>query len=106
MAKKKRKVKRRAAAKRPLEIAFTGDVFTVFFEIDGEEVTLHADPGGGLKKTFEDFPAGTIEILLHVKGLNTTKWALLMKYDGKTVVDEKDKISGGFSRFIESVTLS
>jgi hypothetical protein len=105
MTKEKPAGKARSSPKRPLEITFSGDVFTIFFEIDNHEVTLHGDPGGGFKRTFEDFPPGSINILLHVKGLNTTAWALTLKYDGKPALAEQGHIQDGFSHLVEPVTL-
>jgi hypothetical protein len=90
----------------PLEIAFKGDVFTVFFEINNQEVTLHSDPNGGLSKKFADFPPGKINILLHVKGLNTTAWSLILTYGGTKVFDRSAKISGGMSHLTAAVELN
>jgi hypothetical protein len=92
--------------KRPLTIVFKGDVFTVYFEINNREVTLHADADGSLKKTFEDFPPGRIDVLLHVKGLNTTAWSLTMSYKGNAVLEEQGAITKGFSHLEQSVELA
>lgn len=94
------------ALTRPLEITFTGDVYTVYLEINSHEVDLHGDGGGTYKRTFADYPPGQIKVLLHVKGINTTAWNLTMKYAGQALLAENGVIRGGFSHLDETVVLS
>jgi len=90
---------------RPLEITFTGDVYTLSFELNNPAVTLHGGAGSTFTRTFSDFPAGSLAVLLHTKGLNGTAWTLSLKYDGKSVLDEKGTIAGGFSHLLRTVVL-
>lgn len=93
------------AAGKPLAIAFSGDVFTVFFELNNQEVTLRSDGGNTLARTFTSFPSGPLQVLLHAKGLNGTAWTLTMKYGADTVLDEQGTITSGFSHLVRALVL-
>jgi hypothetical protein len=92
--------------KHKVEVSISGDVFTAFCELEGNEVDLVGSQTG-FGRTFSDFDInGDLNVFVHCKGLSGTDVAITVKVDSKEVLKRDGAIAKGFFRVDEAVSLA
>jgi hypothetical protein len=64
----------------PLVIQFSGDVFTLYVSLEGQEVAMHFDGATGWQRSFESFSVhGDIEVICTAKGFSQAQCTLVLR---------------------------
>ena len=96
MANKKAKVSKL----KTINLKFSGNVFTVYMELEGTEIDLYHDLSKGEWLRQIKLPVkGDLDVFMHCKAFNGTAWTLEVR-DGDGKFEKKGKVKKkGFARY-------
>jgi hypothetical protein len=86
-------------ASHAIDVTFRGDVFSVYLELEGEEIDLSFDVNDNSWKRKVQMPVvGGLNVFMNARGINGTAWTLSLKVDGKGPHDEEGVVKKGRGR--------
>jgi hypothetical protein len=90
-----------------IEISFTGDVFSLFFRLEGREVDLRFDGEGNWERRLPAFAVhGPLDFYALAKGFSQTRCTLRIGVDGQAPITFEEEIPGaGFLELKGEITL-